>query len=73
MKFNIKIDPLVQHFLIFIALIFNLWVGGLLLEIYVGGLFKLIFESVLIFGYLAFVVRVWPFTKDSPENSRDEP
>ncbi len=58
-----------QHFLIFVALIFNLWVGGLLLEIYVGGVFKLIFESLLIFGYLAFVIRVWPFTKDSSEDS----
>ena len=72
MKFNIKIDPLVQHFLIFIALLFDSWVGGLLLEIYVGGVFKLVFESLLIFGYLAFVIRVWPFSKDSSEDSEDE-
>ncbi|HIE83977.1 MAG TPA: hypothetical protein EYQ00_09095 [Dehalococcoidia bacterium] len=72
MRFNIKIDPLVQHFLIFVALIFNLWVGGLLLEIYVGSVLKLIFESLLIFGYLAFVIRLWPFTKNSSEDSEDE-
>ncbi len=72
MRFNIKIDPLVQHFLIFVALISNLWVGGLLLEIYVGSVLKLIFESLLIFGYLAFVIRLWPFTKNSSEDSEDE-
>ena len=61
-----NIDPLIKHVVIFSILVFNLWVGGILIEIYVGTFYKFLFESVLILGYLAFIVRLWPFGR-SPE------
>ena len=47
-----------RHLVVFAALIVNLWAGGDLLEAFAGIYARGLFELLLIFGYLWFVVGI---------------
>ena len=46
------------HLVVFVALVINLWVGGDLIEAWLGGPARQIFEITLILGYLWFVLGI---------------
>jgi hypothetical protein len=59
-----------RHLLVFGALVVNLWVGGDLVETYVGPMARFGFEAVLILGYLWFVIGLGGLLRGEPDDSR---
>jgi hypothetical protein len=46
-----------QHLLIFVALIVNLWVGGDFVDAWLSAYARFVFEVALVLGYMLFVLR----------------
>ena len=59
-----------RHLVVFAALIVNLWVGGDLVEALAGHYTRGLFELLLIFGYLWFVVGLSEWLRRSPNEER---
>ncbi|MDA0366653.1 MAG: hypothetical protein O3B31_00055 [Chloroflexi bacterium] len=69
-----RLNPL-THVLIFVALVTNLWAGGDLIQLWLGGPARQCFEVVLIFGYLWFVLGITvplPWRRPAGERGDDE-
>lgn len=63
---------LVQHLLVLVALLVNLWVIGALVEAWAGHMARAAFEVVLILGYLVLIVGLWtPFRRDDSSDERE--
>ena len=58
-----------RHLVIFVALLVNLWLGGQLVEELAGRQLRVLFEVLLILGYLWLVVGIGRLLRDR----RDEP
>jgi hypothetical protein len=48
-----------RHLLVLAALVVNLWIGGDLIEAWAGPIARAAFETALILGYVALVLRFW--------------
>lgn len=67
-----RLNPL-THVLIFVALVTNLWAGGDLIHLWLGGPARQGFEVVLIFGYLWFVLGITvPLPWQRPAGERED-
>ena len=56
-----------RHLVIFVALLVNLWLGGQLVEELAGRQLRVVFEVLLILGYLWLVVGIGRLLRDRPD------
>lgn len=71
---GMRLNPL-THALVFVALVVNLWAGGDLIQLWLGGPARQFFEIVVIFGYLWFVLGITvslPWRRAVGERSDDD-
>jgi hypothetical protein len=63
------------HALIFVALVINLWAGGDLVQLWLGGAARQLFELAVILGYLWFVLGITtplPWRRPAEHRGKDD-